>query len=256
MDLSTKRSSSHLAVVALVAAAMTTAACNKQMTPEVPKVPAVPKAGEAPGVPAAPESPGGLTPEVPAPDKAEKTAKMDNAAVGKPAPDFELPDVAGGKTKLSSLRGKVVVLEWYNPDCPFVKWAHGEGPLGDMAARYAKQGVQWLAINSGAPGKQGHGLARNKASLTEYNLDHPILLDESGEVGRAYGATNTPHMYVVGKDGTLLYAGGLDNLPFGRQREQGPPANYLVDALTAVLAGKAVQTPQTKAWGCTVKYAK
>ena len=144
--------------------------------------------------------------EAPAKDTAKK-AKIKKAVVGMKAPNFELVDLDGKKHKLSDYSGKIVVLEWYNPDCPFVKWAHNTGPLKDMAARYTAKGVQWLAINSGAAGKQGHGLARNLASLKEYSLSHPIALDESGAVGKAYGATNTPQLYIIDKAGVLVYAG-------------------------------------------------
>ena len=218
-------------------------------------------------VAAAPEqaAKGSEEPENPAPkqdpaagkqaDKgADPNASLAVAEVGKPAPDFTLPGVDGKTVKLSDHKGKVVVLEWYNPDCPFVKWAHNEGPLQAMAATYADKGVVWLAINSGAPGKQGHGLARNQASLAEYKLSHPILLDEPGTVGKAYGATNTPQLYVVGKDGALVYAGGLDNLPFGEQSGPGEPRKHCEEALTDVLADKPVRVPKTKPWGCTVKY--
>ncbi len=176
------------------------------------------------------------------------------AKVGQPAPDFVLPDTQGRLTRLSEAKGKVLVLEWYNPDCPFVKHAHTEGGLVDRAARAAAEGVVWLAINSGAPGMQGHGQTRNHASIAEYKLGHPVLLDESGGVGRAYGATNTPHLYVIDPAGVLVYAGALDNLPYGEQAGEGPERHYLDEALVAARAGQPVPTPMTKAWGCSVKY--
>jgi peroxiredoxin len=142
-----------------------------------------------------------------------------SAKLGEPAPGFSLPDLDGGTVSLADFAGKTVVLEWFNPDCPFVKYAHAEGPLATMAATQAQADVVWLAINSGAPGKQGHGVERNREAKTEWKLEHPILLDEDGAVGHAYGATSTPHMFVVDPTGTLVYAGGLDNAPLGRTAE-------------------------------------
>lgn len=178
------------------------------------------------------------------------------AAIGQPAPDFTLPAADGSTVKLSDLRGKTVVLEWFNPECPFVKAAHDSGPLKDLAARTTEASpVAWLAINSGAPGKQGHGAEVNLAAAKTWSMNHPILLDETGAVGHAYGATNTPHMYIVDAAGTLVYRGALDNAPMG-EPEGGTRVALFEDALAAVLAGKPVVTAESRAWGCSVKYAK
>lgn len=137
------------------------------------------------------------------------------AKLGQPAPAFSLPDLDGKTIGLADFAGKTVVLEWFNPDCPFVKYAHGEGgPLRTMAKDRGDE-IVWLAINSGAPGKQGAGAERNREAKQEYAIEHAILLDESGTVGRAYGATNTPHMFVIDSSGKLVYAGALDNAPLG-----------------------------------------
>lgn len=138
------------------------------------------------------------------------------AKIGEPAPAFSLPDLDGKTVSLADFAGKTVVLEWFNPGCPFVKYAHGDGPLATMAAEQSKGGIVWLAINSGAPGKQGTGVERNREAAGEWKLEHPILLDEDGKVGHAYGATSTPHMFVIDGAGKLVYAGGLDNAPLGR----------------------------------------
>lgn len=138
------------------------------------------------------------------------------AKVGEPAPAFTLPDTDGKQVSLSDFAGKTVVLEWFNPDCPFVKYAHGEGPLATMAAEQAKGEVVWLAINSGADGKQGAGAERSKQAAAEWKMEHPILIDADGAVGHAYGAKTTPHMYVIDTAGKLVYAGALDNAPLGR----------------------------------------
>lgn len=179
------------------------------------------------------------------------------AELGKPAPDFTLKDLDGNDVKLSSFKGKTVVLEWFNPECPFVKNAHTKGSLIDTAKRAQKNGVVWLAINSGAPGKQGTGVAKNKDSAKTWGLAHPILLDETGVTGKAYGATNTPNLFVIDAKGDLVYRGAIDNSRDGEGQspEGGKLVNY-VDAVLADLAAKrAVATPDTKPYGCGVKYA-
>ena len=178
------------------------------------------------------------------------------AEVGKPAPDFTLNDLDGKPVSLSSFKGKTVVLEWFNPECPFVKAAHGKGSLKTYAEQAAAKGVVWLAVNSGAPGKQGASVEKNREGVTAFGLKHPVLLDPTGEVGRKYGATNTPHMYVVGPDGTLAYAGAIDNSPDGEGEspEGGKLVNYVDEALKALGESKPVAVPKTKAYGCSVKY--
>ncbi len=172
--------------------------------------------------------------------------------VGKPAPDFTLSDLSGNEVQLSALKGKTVVLEWFNPGCPYVVYAHGEGPLTDLAAKRSSDSVVWLAINSGAPGKQGNGLDVNKQAVADWKIGHPVLLDESGDVGRLYGAKTTPQMFVIDTEGTVQYAGALDNAPFGKV--EGDRVDYMDNALAAVVAGKPVQTTHTKSYGCSVKY--
>ncbi|MEW6435356.1 MAG: thioredoxin family protein [Myxococcota bacterium] len=178
------------------------------------------------------------------------------AEVGAPAPDFTLKDLDGKDVKLSAFKGKTVVLEWFNPECPYVKASHTKGSLKDTAQRAAKKGVVWLAINSGAPGKQGHGVEKNRAGVKAFGLEHPVLLDESGAVGKAYGATNTPHLFVIDPRGTLVYRGAIDNSPDGEggAAKDGKLVNYVEAALDDLAAGRAVKTPDTKAYGCSVKY--
>ena len=178
------------------------------------------------------------------------------AAIGQPAPDFELTDVDGKAHKLSDHKGKLVVLEWFNPGCPFVKYAHGSGPLKDMAAKEMEQGVVWYSVNSGAPGKQGAGVEGSREGAKTYGMTNPILIDESGTVGRTYGAEKTPHVFLVDTKGTLVYAGAIDNAPMGEVDGGGPKVNYLAEALAAVRANKPVATAETKSYGCSVKYAK
>ena len=179
------------------------------------------------------------------------------ADIGLPAPEFALKDLDGKVHKLSDYRGKTVVLEWFNPGCPYVVAAHTKGSLVDLARKQSKDGVVWLAVNSGAPGKQGHGVETNRAAAKAWSMAYPILVDESGSVGKAYGATNTPHMFVVSKDGRLVYKGAIDNSP---DAERGSPqGGVLVEYVSATVedlaAGRPVRTPQTRAYGCGVKYA-
>jgi peroxiredoxin len=187
---------------------------------------------------------------------AAEPAKPAAAALGEPAPAFSLPDLAGKSVSLADFKGKTVVLEWFNPECPFVKLSHTKGSLVGLADKYTKQGIVWLAINSGAPGKQGNGVEASTAGKTAFNLAHPILLDESGAVGRAYGAKTTPHLYIVDPLGKLVYRGGIDNSPDAEKAspEGGKLINYVEQALEDVKAGKPVTTPDTKPYGCSVKY--
>jgi peroxiredoxin len=175
---------------------------------------------------------------------------------GAAAPDFTLTDLDGKTVALADAKGKVVVLEWFNPSCPFVQRAHTKGSLAGMAEKQAANGVVWLAINSGAPGRDGTGVETNREAQKVYGLPHPILLDESGKVGKAYGATNTPNMFVIDAKGTLVYRGAIDNSPDGEGRspEGGTLVNYVAQALEDVVAGRAVRTPSTKPYGCSVKY--
>lgn len=183
------------------------------------------------------------------------TAAPSHAELGKAAPDFTLNDVDGKSVALASLKGKTVVLEWFNPKCPFVKRNHELGPLKDMAARIEKTGVVWLSINSGAPGKQGNGAEATKFGMNKYKMTNTVLLDEDGKVGHAYGADHTPHMFVIDKNGALVYRGAIDNAPDGDTDLGAPFVNYVDAALADLAAGRAVAKPETHAYGCGVKYA-
>jgi peroxiredoxin len=178
------------------------------------------------------------------------------ADLGKPAPGFALPDLDGKTVRLSDFKGKVVVLEWFNPECPYVRASHTQGSLNGAAARHTSQGVVWLAVNSAASGKQGYGADKNRKALATYKLNHPILLDEAGEVGHLYGATNTPHLFVIDKEGRVVYRGGIDNSPDGERGspEGGKLIAYVDAALDDLAAGRPVSHPEGKAYGCSVKY--
>jgi peroxiredoxin len=178
------------------------------------------------------------------------------AELGSAAPDFTLKDLDGKPVKLADFKGKTVVLEWFNPDCPFVKAAHTKGPLVDTAKKQTAKGVVWLSIISGAPGKQGTGVEKNQAAVKTFGLVNPVLLDESGAVGKTYGATNTPHVFIINSKGVLVYRGAADNSPDGEGQSPtgGKLINYVDAALADLAAGKAVGTPESKAYGCSVKY--
>lgn len=178
------------------------------------------------------------------------------AQLGAPAPDFTLPDLDGKSVSLSQYRGKVVVLEWFNPGCPFVRASHTVGSLKGLADKHAGSGVVWLAINSGGPGKQGAGAEANREAIAQFGMQHPVLVDESGSVGQLYGAERTPHMYVVNAEGVLVYRGAIDNSPDGEGQspEGGKLVNYVDSAIGAVQNGAKVSPAETKAYGCSVKY--
>lgn len=173
--------------------------------------------------------------------------------VGQKAPDFTLTDTTGSaRTLAEALKtSEVVVLEWFNPDCPFVKGHHKTGStMRDLYAEFKDRGVTWMAINSGAPGEQGAGLERNKKAIEEYQIKYPVLLDESGKVGHLYGAKTTPHMFIIAKDGTLLYDGAIDGKMEGK-----PDVNFVRPAIEQALTGETITVKNTAPYGCSVKYA-
>jgi peroxiredoxin len=188
---------------------------------------------------------------------AEPMAAAADPVVGKPAPDFTLKALDGSEVSLAAYRGKTVVLEWFNPQCPFVIKSHTKGSLVGTAKRRVEGGAVWLAINSGAPGKQGNDPAINEAAVKEYGLEHPVLRDEDGKVGKAYGATNTPNMFVIDAKGVVVYGGAIDNSTDGEGQSPtgGTLINYVDAALDDLAAGRPVAVPKTKPYGCGVKYA-
>jgi peroxiredoxin len=170
-------------------------------------------------------------------------------AVGDQATDFTLTDQAGNPVHLSDFKGKVVVLEWVNPDCPFVQRHYKAGTMKSLATKYGDKGVVWLTINS----TNYMDAAANAKFKAANELPYPILVDQSGEVGHLYGAMTTPHMYVIDGNGKLVYMGAIDDDPRGASES---PTNYVAAALDEVLAGAAVTTAETKPYGCSVKYKK
>jgi peroxiredoxin len=185
---------------------------------------------------------------------AQQQAALGNAELGKPAPDFTLKGLDGSTVRLSDHKGKIVVLEWFNPECPFVRQSHTEGQLKGMAGRYKGDGVVWIAVNSNAAGKQGSGVEENREGKEKFGIDYPILFDEDGRVGKAYGATRTPHMYVIDENGVLVYRGAIDNTKGGDADDVDTVVNFVADAIADVKAKKSVRQAESEAWGCTVKY--
>ena len=179
------------------------------------------------------------------------------AAVGEKAPDFTLPAADGGDKALSSFAGKIVVLEWHNKGCPFVKKHYESGNMQSLQKEFTAKDVVWLTINSSAPGKQGHESAADALATAKSDgaASTHVLLDEKGEVGKLYGATTTPAMYVIDKDGKLAYAGAIDDNASPDPETIKGAKNYVREAVSALEAGKPVEVATTKSYGCGVKYA-
>ena len=177
-------------------------------------------------------------------------------SVGQPAPDFTLQDANGKTVKLSDYRGKYVVLEWTNPGCPYVRKHYNSGNMPATQQDAQSKGVVWLAIHST---EREHPDYLKPAALSDWLKERQsklsaILMDEEGEVGRAYGARTTPHMYIVSPQGRLIYAGGIDSIPSSRTEDIAKATNYVKVALAEALAGKPITAAQTRPYGCSVKY--
>jgi peroxiredoxin len=179
------------------------------------------------------------------------------AKVGETAPAFNTAATNGRSVSLADQRGKIVILEWTNHDCPYVRKHYDSGNMQTLQKEITAQGVVWLTLISSSPGTQGYVSPKEADELTASRKANPtaVLLDPTGAVGKAYGATNTPHMYIVDKAGLLVYAGAIDDRPTTRRADVQGAQNYVRAALEDMAAGRAVQTPVTRAYGCTVKYA-
>ena len=167
-----------------------------------------------------------------------------------------LTDQFGKVHTMSEFRGKPVVLEWTNPGCPFVQKHYNSGNMQKLQASTVARGVTWIAINSGAPGKQGYldpktAPADVKRMGFKGTFEVP---DSSGLIGKAFGAETTPHMFVLDGTGKLVYMGAIDSIPSFSEDDIAKADNYVTDALNAVLAGRLVAVAQTKSYGCSVKY--
>lgn len=175
---------------------------------------------------------------------------------GKPAPNFTLTDTNGKSHSLADFKGKYVVLEWYNPDCPFVVKHYKPGNIQGLQKTYTGKGVVWLSINSSAKGKQGHYSAEefNKLIVEKKSAPTALLLDQDGKVGKQYAAKTTPHIYIINPEGTLIYQGAIDSKASADSDDIASAENYVETTLDAALAGEAVKVSSTKPYGCSVKY--
>ena len=182
---------------------------------------------------------------------ARQRRDVQDESSGKRAPEFELNSFDGKTVSLSDYRGKIVVLEWMNFECPFSLYHYEtKNTMVELANKYKGKNVVWLAVNS-----TSHTTPEpNKTFAKRHGLPYLILDDRSGKVGRAYGAETTPHMYIINPRGRIVYEGAIDDSPMGRKKEG--VINYVDNALAELTARKAVSTPKTKPYGCTVKYAR
>jgi len=176
--------------------------------------------------------------------------------VGKPAPDFTLADLSGKQHELSDYKGKYVVLEWVNFGCPFVKKHYGSQNMQTLQKEFVDKGVVWLSICSSAPGKQGNETPdAAKKGISKFGwAASAYLVDADGKVGKLYNAKTTPDMFVIDPEGTLIYAGAIDDKPTPNPATVNGANNFVKAALTEATAGKDVSVPSTKPYGCAVKY--
>jgi peroxiredoxin len=186
---------------------------------------------------------------------------MDAATLGQPAPRFKAVDTNGKTVKLSALKGKFVVLEWHNPQCPFVKSQY-KGKMQQLQAKWTGQGVVWLSIISSAPGLEGSvdNAGANDDVATHQSNVTATILDPTGKIGHLYGAKTTPHMFVIDPKGLLIYDGAIDNDPLDdaiadKTQDGSQYLNYVDQALTQAAAGRPVAVSSTPPYGCGVKYA-
>ncbi len=178
--------------------------------------------------------------------------------VGSAAPNVSVTDSKGKTHSLSEYKGKYVVLEWFNPDCPFVKKHYGSGNMQKLQQEFTAKGVVWLTIDSSAPGTEGN-LTPEQANKTVADWkahSTAFLLDADGQAGRAYGAKNTPHMFVVNPKGKVIYEGAIDSKATPNPADIPSSTNYVKAALDESMAGKPVSTPSSRPYGCSVKYGR
>src|SRR3982074_3203274 len=176
--------------------------------------------------------------------------------VGSAAPDFSAPDANGKTHSLTEYKGKYVVLEWFNPECPYVKKHYGSGNMQKLQGEFTGKGVVWLTIDSSAPGLEGNLTAEQaNQKIAEWKAHSTaLLLDPDGKAGRTYGAKNTPHMFVINPEGKIVYEGAIDSKATSNASDIASSTNYVKAALDESLAGKTVTTPSSRPYGCSVKY--
>jgi peroxiredoxin len=180
----------------------------------------------------------------------------DSPAVGSAAPDFSVSDSKGKTQSVSQYKGKYVVLEWFNPECPFVKKHYGSGNMQKLQEEFTGKGVVWLSVDSSGPGLDG-SLTPEQAEkkISEWKTHQTaLLLDPDAKAARAYSAKNTPHMFVINPEGKIIYEGAIDSKASPNPADIPSSTNYVRVALDEALAGKTVSTPTTRPYGCSVKY--
>src|SRR6516162_5467076 len=182
----------------------------------------------------------------------------DVPSVGSAAPDFSLPDAKGDTHSLSQYKGKYVVLEWFNPECPFVKKHYGSDNMQKLQKEFTDKGVVWLTVDSNAPGTEGNITAEQAKKIMDSWKTHQtaLLLDPESKIAKLYGAKNTPNMVIVSPDGKIVYEGAIDSKATPNPADIPSSTNYVKNALDESLSGKPVSNAQTKPYGCSVKYNK
>jgi peroxiredoxin len=182
----------------------------------------------------------------------------DSPSVGSTAPDISVTDSKGKTHTLSQYKGKYIVLEWFNPECPFVKKHYGGGNMQKLQEEFTGKGVVWLTIDSSAPGLEGHLTAEQaEKKMTEWKTKQTaFLIDADGKAGQTYGAKNTPQMFVISPEGKIVYEGAIDSKASPKPEDIPTSTNYVKAALDESMAGKPVTTPNSKPYGCSVKYKK
>ncbi len=178
------------------------------------------------------------------------------SALAAPAPAFSLKDADGRTRTLAEFKGKVVVLEWVNEGCPYVK-KHYQGNMQSTQAAAAAAGAVWLSVCSSAPGQQGHvdGAGAKKFIAAKGATPTAFLLDPTGVAGKAFGAKTTPHMFIIDKDGQIVYRGGIDDKPTANVADINGATNFVKAALADLKAGRPIRTAFSQPYGCAVKYA-
>ena len=183
-------------------------------------------------------------------------AAFADVSAGQPAPDFGATDIQGRPQKLSAYRGKYVVLEWFNSECPFVQKHYESGNMQSLQKRYGDKGVVWLTINSTTPDSSNYrDPARSQQIVKDWKINSTaLILDSDGAVGHAYGARTTPHLWVIDPGGNVIYTGGIDDKATFRADDVKTAKNYVAAALDESMSGKAVNVPAAAPYGCSVKY--
>jgi peroxiredoxin len=187
----------------------------------------------------------------------EKPEKTDVADLGKAPPGFELASLDGKVVKLSDFKGKTVVLQWFNPACPFSKYAYGEdGPLRTLMEQVRAKGVVWLSIVSEKPENPGGKVDEIKKFVAANQVKTPVLLDPEGTVGKLYTAKTTPQAFIISEKGVLVYRGAVDNAPLGKVEKLDARVNYIAAGLADLASGHAVMIAEAKPYGTPIQYAR